>query len=410
MLISIDLTHIRSMINDHFWPFIIDKESSVCVLVGGASSGKSEACAQKILLRIIVGMEKGIRHKFLVLRHTQPSARHSVFSLFQDIIERWNLTQLCSINKTDMSISFINGSQILIGGVDDVAKLKSITGITSIWLEEASELNIEKFRQIIIRMRGDVGTYKQTILSLNPISKLNWVYKTFIEREYPNAIIYNSTYKENRFLTQEDKNKLEQLIDEDENYYRVYCLGEWCDLGSTIYSNYKIIDKLPDNVDETVFGCDFGYNAESGIVRVCSYDNDYYLDEMLYQTKLTNQDLIDKIKLLDIKEAIYCDSAEPNRIEEMRRAGLFVKPAFKGKNSVKDGIDFCKRSKLYITGRSVNLIKEIGGYCYKKDKDNNTLEEPVKWADHLLDAARYAIYTHFARRIDYKIYTGNTES
>lgn len=400
MQVNIDLTNIKSCINEHFWPFITDTESSVCVLVGGASSGKSEAVAQKIILRIITGMEKGIKHKFLVLRATQPSARHSVFSLFQDIRARWGLEKISSVNKTNMIIDFLGGSQILCGGLDDVAKLKSITGITSIWLEEASELNLEKFRQISIRMRGDVGTYKMIMMSLNPISKLNWVYKTFIEREHVGATVYNSTYKNNRFLTQEDKDILECLIDQDENYYRVYCLGEWCDLGGTIYSNYTIVKKLPDDVEETIYGCDFGYNAETAIVKICSFDNEYYLDEVLYQTKLTNADLIERIKSLSIKDVIYCDSAEPQRIEELRRAGIYVRPAFKGKNSVKDGIDFCKRSVLHITENSVNLIKEIGGYCYKKDKDDNVLEEPVKFMDHALDAFRYGIYTHWAHKMD----------
>lgn len=408
MQINIDLSNIKSVINEHFLPFILDNKSRYCVLVGGSSSGKSEAVAQKILLRILIGMSKNIRHKFLCLRHTQPSARHSILSLFQRIIRRWGLDSLCSVNQTNMIITFVGGSQILIGGLDDVEKLKSIEGITSIWLEEATQFILDQFKQISLRMRGDVGTYKQIMLSLNPIHKLNWVYRTFVEQEMIGAKIYHSTYKDNRFLTQDDKDKLEEFIDTDENYYRVYCLGEWCDLGGTIYNNYTIIKKFPDNVDEVIFGLDFGYTNPSALIKVGTYDGNYYIEELLYKTKLTNADLIEEIQRLNItdNDPLYADSAEPDRIEEIRRAGIWVKKAFKGKNSVKDGIDFIKRKKLCITEDSVNVIKEIGGYCRKKDKFGNTLEEPVKINDHAMDAMRYPIYTHWANKIEYKIYTG----
>jgi len=122
-------------------------------------------------------------------------------------------------------------------------------------------------------------------------------------------------------------------------------------------------------------------------------DWEIYLRELLYQTHLTNEDLIEKLKELipDKNRYTYADSAEPARIEEIARAGFNIHPADK---SVKDGIDFVKRQKLHILKRSVNLIKEIGGYKYKEDKDGNVLEEPVKFRDHLMDAMRMAIYTH----------------
>lgn len=403
MNINIDLTDLHSVINDKFYPYLTNKDRYL-VLYGGAGSGKSFFVVQKILIRILVDMERGIVHRFLCVRKTKPAIRKSVFALFQDYISLWNLEPLCNVNKSDMTITFINGSQIICVGCDDPEKLKSVEGITGIWCEEATELTLKDADQLDLRLRALTKSYLQIVYSFNPISKLNWTYNEFFIKEKDNATIVHSTYKDNRF-THKDYPK---LLEGYEALQRtIYTLGEWGSLEHSIYSNYKIIEKFPDDVEEIIYGCDFGYNNPTALVKIGVKDQEYYLEELLYRSKMTNADLIVQLKLSGIKEPIYCDSAEPQRIEELRRAGIFAKPAFKGKNSVKDGIDFCKRTKFYLTEDSINLIKEMGGYCYKKDKDDNILEEPVKFMDHALDAFRYGIYTHFKHSVDYRIYTGD---
>ena len=113
----------------------------------------------------------------------------------------------------------------------------------------------------------------------------------------------------------------------------------------------------------------------------------------MYEKELTNNDLNKNLKWIieNPNDAIYADTAEPARIEEIARAGFNIFPSDK---SVKDGIDFCKRGKRYITKNSVNLIKEIEAYKHKEDKDGNVMEDPVKFNDHLMDARRYALYNH----------------
>ena len=122
-------------------------------------------------------------------------------------------------------------------------------------------------------------------------------------------------------------------------------------------------------------------------------DEEIYVIKELYESHLTNADLIEKMRdFVDTDSIIYADSAEPARIEELNRAGFWVKPAYK---SVKDGIDFVKRHRVHIHKECVNTIEEIEMYSWKTDKEGNILEEPVKFKDHSLDALRYAMTIYF---------------
>ena len=290
-----------------------------------------------------------------------------------------------------MLLSF-GTNEMLFKSLDDPEKIKSYEG-NYLWIEEATEITHEDFLQLNLRLRRKTEDINQMYLTFNPISKLHWIYQELIEKERDDVAILHSTYKDNPFLSEDYIKELENLKDQDETYYQVYALGEWGVLQNIIYTNYDLIDTWPGSFDEVIYGLDFGYNNPSALVEVGLKDKEPYLRELLYETHLTNEDLIEKLKELipDRNSYIYADPAEPARIEEIARAGFNIHLADK---SVKDGIDFVRRQKLHILKSSVNLIKEISGYKYKEDKDGNVLEEPVKFRDHLMDAMRYAIYTH----------------
>lgn len=185
--------------------------------------------------------------------------------------------------------------------------------------------------------------------------------------------------------------EIERLKDADENYWRVYGLGEKGVSGETIYTHWRTCKELPGK-GETWYGQDFGYNVASALVKVEYYEGGVYVDEVLYETKLTTGDLIERYKGLGIRRPVevFCDAAEPKTIEEMLRAGMNAKPADK---DVTEGIRKVKSLPLFITERSTNLIKEIKSYKWKTDKTGLVLDEPVKFNDHALDALRYAVFT-----------------
>lgn len=397
MNINIDLSKIKEVINKKFFKYLTNK-TRYEIHYGGAGSGKSVFIAQKILLRILVGFKTNVRHKFLCVRKTGPAIRKSVYALFKGLISEWNVNDIVKINKTDLSFTFHNGSEILCQGLDDREKIKSIYNITGIWCEEANELVKDDFIQLDLRLRGQTQSYKQIMCSFNPISKLIFLHDMFFLNPKEDSITIHSTYKDNRFLDAEYVRTLENLKDEDPTYYQIYTEGVWGVLKDIIYSNYATINEFP-KLREVCYGLDFGYNSPSALIMVGEKDHNYFLEELLYQTKLTNDDLIAHLKRLIPKKyrrkrIIYGDTAEPARIEEINRAGFICKPSDK---SIKDGIDYVKRSKLLIEKNSTNILKEISGYKYKEDKDGNVLELPLSWNDHLMDSMRYALYTHFGK-------------
>lgn len=376
--------------NDVYIPYL-NNRSRYEIFYGGAGSGKSVFVAQRMLVRAM--KERG--HKTLVVRKVAKTNRHSTFALITGIMRQWNIEQLFKVNKSDMEITCLNGNQIIFTGLDDVEKLKSIANITDIWVEEASEISHDDFKQLDLRLRGKTPYPLQITLTFNPISALLWHKAYFFDNPKDNTVILKTTYLDNKFLDDEYKQVINNLQHEDKTYYNIYGLGEWGVLGNLIYSNWEVVSDVPASFDEIIWGLDFGFNNPSALLKIGIKDGNLYLLDEMYKTGLTNQDLIKELRhRVPTNEAVYADSAEPARIEEIKRAGFRVYPAQK---DVADGLDFVKRQRLFIHKTCANVIKEIQGYKYKEDKDGNVLDEPVKFADHLMDAMRYAIYTHLWR-------------
>ena len=401
---TIDLTHAKSMFNDPFYPMLWD-ESNYLVFRGGAGSGKSEFCVAKLIFRILSDWNKPFKHRFLALKKTLPYARRTVFPLIQTVIERWGLEAIVTVNKTHMTFTFSNGSEIWVMGLDDSEKVKSIEGVTGIWMEEATEFAIDDFAQLDIRMRGQIDTYYQIMLSFNPVSTLKWVYREFFSNPRPDTTTHFSTYKDNRFLDEKYHAKLEDLVNRDFMKYRVYCLGEWGSLENIIYDNWERVSSFPSDVDNVVIGCDFGYTHPCGVVMLGCDGKTIYVKELIHRDKLTVtrlcqvlKPLIDTEPLLNMATRIYCDDSRPEGIAQMREEGFNALAVAKGRSSVREGIDLIKQYKLMLTKGSQGLINEIQEYKWKEDKDGVVYDEPVKLNDDGMDAMRYAAFMLLRRK------------
>jgi phage terminase large subunit len=245
-MITVDFSGLPDVTNDKFYPLYFDRNRYL-VLVGGGGSGKSVFAASKIIYRCMT--EPG--HRFMVVRKVKDTLRDSVFAELVNVIERWGMRELWQIPKgrsSEIYLKCLNGSEILFYGLDDVEKRKSIQGITGIWVEEASELDPGDFRQLNIRLRGPTKYPKQMILSFNPIYKGHWLEEEFLSPDWsskkPDATTHHSTYKDNRFLDEENKAVLESFREKDEYYYTVYCLGEWGVLGKTIFPARIVSERI----------------------------------------------------------------------------------------------------------------------------------------------------------------------
>lgn len=234
---------LRERNNDAFFPLFFDT-SRYLVLKGGGGSGKSIFAGQKVLERCT--SEAG--HRWLVCRKVARTLRESCFEQLCGQIGEYYPECGAKINKSDMSISFENGSKIMFAGLDDVEKLKSIYNITGIWIEEASELKESDFNQLDIRLRGKTKYYKQMILTFNPISIKHWLKKRFWDHVDPRATVHESTYKDNKFMRREDIRTLEAFRETDEYYYMVYALGMWGITGKSVFDSRAVTARLQENL------------------------------------------------------------------------------------------------------------------------------------------------------------------
>lgn len=228
--------------NACFLPLFFD-EHRFLVLKGGGGSGKSIFAGRKILERAT--SEPG--HRALVVRKVARTLRRSCFDQLKDQAYTYYPEHVAFIPKgenSDMYIKLKNGSTIFFAGLDDVEKLKSIFDITMLWLEEASELEEGDFNQLDIRLRTKFPYYLQMIISFNPVSATHWLKKRFFDNPDPRATIHESTYKDNRFLTEEAIKTLESFRERDAYYYMVYCLGQWGVTGKTVFDAKAVAERL----------------------------------------------------------------------------------------------------------------------------------------------------------------------
>ncbi|GAB1348342.1 PBSX family phage terminase large subunit [Ignavibacteriales bacterium] len=385
-----------------FFPLLQDKKRNL-VMMGGGGSGKSHFAAQKILYRAL--NEKPIDgrfHRFLIVRKVAKTLRNTVYETLKVKARELQIYDYFRFIDSLLEVRCVNGNKLILSGLDDVEKIKSIEGITGIWIEEATELTKGDYLQLNTRLRGKTPYYKQIITTFNPINPFHWLKDYFFDNISPDRLRRTTTIRSNHldnpFLDDEYRMELLSYKDIDYNFYVVYTLGNWGSAKGIIYDPFQTDVPYPKNFDEIIFGIDFGYNNPTALVQIGIKDRACYLKELLYETKLTNSDIVTRLEALNIPKyaEIYGDPAEPDKIEDIFRAGYNIKPAVK---SVKSGIDFVKRLKLFSNSGNININKEVNTYKWKEDKDERLLEEPVKLYDHTMDAIRYALFTHLKDRI-----------
>lgn len=299
------------------------------------------------------------------------------------VLKDWGIYSEKYHNKTDNILMFPStGSMIEFFGTEQTDKLRG-PGRDILWCNEMNLIPHEAYIQLALRTREVIFG------DLNPSEEFSWVYNI---ADKDGNISIHSTYKDNKFLPKEQVDEIESLKDADENMWRVFGLGLRGVSTETIYTHYKIIDNFPQ-CDDVFYGLDFGFNHPAALIKCGVIDEKQYAEEMFYERGKTTEEIIYLLGVygIDKSSPIYCDSARPDTIEEIYRAGYNVQKADK---SVIDGVNLIKSRPLFITKSSVNLTKELQSYKWKTDKNGKVLDEPVKFMDDAVDAMRYGYYTH----------------
>jgi phage terminase large subunit len=358
------------------YELLSDSDKRITVMQGGSRSGKT----YNIIIWFIVKLLQEQNKTLTVVRQSLPSIKGSVLRDFIDILLKLNIYSEDNHNKTEQ-IYHLNSNTIEFVSADQPQKIRGRRR-DYLFCNEANELSYESWMQLIMRTEG------KTVIDYNPSDLNSWIYDHVIPRD--DADFYITTFRDNPFLPAELIAELERLREADENYWRIYGLGERGLSQDLIYTHWKTTNAMPEG--ETIYGLDFGYNNPTALVKVVFNDTKCYIQELIYEQRLTTSDLIEKLKLIDLNsyDEIFADAAEPKTIQEISKFGFNIKPANK---DVREGIRCIKGTPIYIHEDSVHLLKEMKNYRWKTDRNNVKLDEPVKFNDHAVDAMRYAIFS-----------------
>ena len=381
-------------------PYITDYSSRFEFWYGGAGSAKSYSITQKIIIRCC-----NERIKILVCRKYGSTLRNTCFSLFKEVLEKWKLTPYVKIKESDFSITFPNGSQIIMMGLDEETKLLSLNNIGTIWIEEAFEVPRDIVEQLNLRMRSQ-NENQQIIMSWNPISINSYLYD-FAELNPPeNSRKIFSTFKDNPFLSKEYIEAMEDMRVRNPAKARIYYYGQYgVNPEGLVIQNWRTEDFDPMQLASLGYehrvGMDLGWVDKSAIIDSL-YDRQnktIYVFNEFYKSGCQLSELADQIKKMGLQKCkIFVDAAEPRSIQFFRQEGINATPCKKGADSVKAGLMFLQDNLIIVHPKCKNFIMELENFSYIKSKLTGEWTEDTthEWS-HAVDACRYAysdIYTN----------------
>lgn len=399
-------------------PLYNNTDKLITLITGGRGSAKSFNVGTFIER---LSFESG--HKMLYSRYTMTSADISVIPEFQEKIDLEGTNDFFDITKKDI-INTFSDSVIMFRGIrtssgNQTAKLKSIQGLTTFVCDEAEEWNSEEdFDKLVLSIRQK-GIQNRVIIIMNPTDSNHFIYKKYIEKTHrlveidgvqvqisthPNVLHIHTTYLDNiENLSPQFIQEMKRMKEEELEKYAHVAIGRWSDVAEgAIFKRFEIVDSIPDYAKKRGIGLDFGYsNDPSAAIECALIDNDLYLDELFYRTRMLSGEISDSLKPFRLK--VISESADPRLIQEISNSGILIYPVDKSninsKSSILAGIDKMLELNLKVTRRSYNILYELRKYTWDKDKDGNYINKPIDKYNHALDAARYWVLGEVLGRI-----------
>ena len=360
-------------------------KNRIKIIRGGTSAGKT-------ICILVLLIDYAIRNKgkeISVVAESIPHLRRGALKDFLNILKGMQRFNEEKYNRSTLKYEFSNGSYIEFISTDQPDRLRGARR-TDLFINECNNINFESYNQLAIRTSGDIW------LDYNP-SVTFWVDKELIGSKDTDFVTL--TYKDNEILPKTIVDEIEKAKEKSKistywaNWWKVYGLGQLGSLEGACIPDWQEIEQVPTQARLLGYGMDFGYSIDSSsLIALYKWDDSYVFDEILYRKQMLNRDISNFLKNNDIDDYIYADSAEPKSIAELNTYGHKVLPVSKGRDSVVYGINLINQNKIYVTRRSKNLIKELGGYIWLEDKQGNILQKPNPTSgDHAIDASRYIL-------------------
>lgn len=360
--------------------------NKVIIHKGGTGSGKTYDLMIFLIFYIALQNDGWI---ITVVSESKPHLDIGAIRILKQVLLKAGLFKSEQFNISTGRYTFSNGSVIEFFSADRIDKALGARR-NVLYGNEINSLKFEVFDELARRSEFVIGDF-------NPTQQF-WLEK-FIEY-YGDVAVILSNYTDNPFLPETERNRIIRRAEMDSNFKRIHVDCEYGSYDGLVFTQFNLVDSIPEGLD-TFYGMDWGYtNDPTALIQCAISGNDIYLNELLYMTGLTNSDIARMVVDLGVRrnyDEIFADSAEPKSIEDLRRAGFNIKPAMKGEDSIRKGIDKMKEYKIHITKHSVNLIKEFRNYSWISDKTGNPTNKPIDAFNHGIDASRYGIMTKLGR-------------
>lgn len=361
-------------------------DKRVRIIRGGTSASKTISILALLIQEAIVNKDLVIS----VVSSTIPAIRRGSYKDFLAILKGMNRYKESQHNRSLLRYTFTSGSYIEFFSTDQPDRVRG-SRRDILFCNEANTLigGFDAYQQLAVR------TTKYIYLDFNPTTRF-WVDKELIGK--PDTDFLTLTYKDNDALPETIVKEIEAAKEKAKtsaywaNWWRVFGQGLSGNLEGVCIPNWKEIDRVPEDARLIGYGCDFGYVDPTVLIACYKYNNSYIFDEVFYRTNTVLRDLSNFLRDNEITENVIADHAEPKSIETLRRDGHSnVYPCTKGRDSVSYGINLLNQNEIYVTKRSKNLIRELQGYVWAKDKDGNTIEKPTGEHPDCIDACRYIL-------------------
>lgn len=358
-----------------------NSKAHIVVNQGGTNSGKTFAILQVLACLAIETSKLVITVAGQDVPNLKAGPIRDITGIIRDTpglksyIERYN--------RSDRELYFTNGSIIEFKSYDDEQDAKSGKR-DYLFVNEANGIPWNIYSELALRTKNRI------FIDYNPNASF-WVHDNLIGK--PGVELFISDHRHNPFLPQQVRDKIEALKQIDEELWRVYARGLTGKIDGVILRNWFLCDEIPDTAKLIAVGLDFGFtNDQTGALEVYMQNGELWVNELIYETGLTNPDIDKKLVELGISKNVdlICDSAEPKSIEELYRMGwIKAEGAKKGADSITNSIDILKRYKINVTRNSINIRHELMRYIWRKDKKGKVLNEPIDAYNHLIDPLRY---------------------
>ena len=317
-----------------------------------------------------------------VVSESIPHLKRGAIRDFKNIMTAQKYWKQNLWNATDSVYTFETGSKMEFFSADKGDKLRGARR-DRLFLNESNNLSMDAFDQLEVRTRDFV------YLDWNPTNEF-WYY-TDVKTKRNDIEECVLTYLDNEALDQQIVDSIEKRKNRP-GWWKVYGLGQLGEVEGKIYKDWTIIDNIPQEARKVRVGVDFGYtNDPTAIVDVYTHNGAYVLDEFCFKKGLSNKQIADILLTAEDNCLVVADSAEPKSIDEIKSYGLNIIGAKKGRDSIAYGIQYVQDQKIFVTKRSVNIIKEYRNYLWMTDKEGKIINKPEGGFDHSLDAVRYAL-------------------